>query len=78
MLTADVVQIKTHTQKKQFSDYQWERDERGERGKGKGIKCIVTERDLILDGKHTIQYTCAVLLTCTLEIYTVLLINLPQ
>lgn len=41
MLTADVVQIKTHTQKKQFSDYQWERDERGERGKGKGIKCNV-------------------------------------
>ena len=36
---------------------------------------MVTERDLTLDGEHTIQYTDDVLQNCTLENNMILLTN---
>ena len=37
---------------------------------------MVTEEDLILSGKHTIQYTGDILYNCTLETYIILLTNI--
>ena len=43
--------------------------------KGKGVEYMVTEGNLTLDGKHTMQYTCAVLQNSILETHIILLTN---
>lgn len=37
--------------------------------RGKGVKHVMMEGDLILSGEHTVQYIDDVLQNCTLETY---------
>ena len=37
----------------------------------KGVKYMVTEKDLTLEGKHTMQYTDDILQNWTTETYTI-------
>lgn len=41
----------------------------------KGVRYLLTEGNLTLGGKHTMQYICDMLLNCTLETYLILLIS---
>lgn len=70
-------QTKTHRQAAVW----WllrERVEGGKKGQIKEVKCMVTERDLALGGKHRMQYQIVYLQRCTRETCIILLTRASQ
>ena len=53
-------------------------DQRWEVDGIKGVKYVVTERNLTMREEHKMQYIYALLLNCTPETYLILLTNTPN